>query len=88
MFIFISLAYATAMPIFYFISLVYFDLTFKYEKVCLVKVYSRTKIFSEELPVLSMKLTKFAIIINILSSTHTLFFGRVFHMGKLPSDHF
>jgi len=83
MYIFITLAYATAIPVFYLISLAFFHVTYKYEKICLVKVYSKTKVFSEELPELSMKMIKYAIFINLVSSAYTLFFGRIFHMAPL-----
>lgn len=88
MFIFISLAYSSAITCIYMLALTFFHVTYKYEEIFLIKYYSRTKVFSEELPELSMKLIKYAVFVNLISSAHTLFTGRIYHLAPLPKNHF
>jgi len=78
MFIFISLFFSCAIPIVYPITMLYFEITYVFEKYCLTFDYQKTKVFSEELPELSMWLIKYAVLINLCASFNTLFMGRIF----------
>lgn len=87
MFIFIALAYGTAIPIVYFIALIQFHLAYMMESVTLIKYHSRSRLFSEELPQISMDLVKYAVITNLIASCLTLFWGRIYHPAPLAYTH-
>jgi hypothetical protein len=88
MFIFISLAFSSGIPVVYPITLLYFQITFEFERLCLVFDYGCTRVFSEELPEQAMRLIKYAVIINIVSSSYTLFMGRIYAISENSSTHF
>ena len=56
------------MPLLYPIGTLFFFLTYWFDKVSLMRYYQKTKEFNEELPISSVKLFKYAIIIHFMLS--------------------
>ena len=56
------------MPILYPIGSLYFFLTYWFDKYGLMRFYQKTKEFNEELPIYSVKLFKYAVMIHFTFS--------------------
>ena len=68
MFFFISYKYSNGLPVIYVIGLLYFSLAYFINKLMLIKFYSKTNEFNEDLPLRTMKIAKVAVVAHMASS--------------------
>ena len=64
--IFICFTFSVGLPILYPIAMGYFIFTFWLDKFSIIYFYQKTKVFSEDLPIESTKLIKYALILHFL----------------------
>jgi hypothetical protein len=65
----------------YPIGTMYFFVTYWFDKICLMRYYQKTKEFNEELPIESIKLFKYAIVIHYAFAA-IMYSGGAMRSGK------
>ena len=65
-FIFICLTFSAGIPVLYPIVAIFFQSTYYFDLITIAKYYKKTNVFDEELPIQSLRLFKYAIILHLL----------------------
>ena len=65
-YIFVGLSYSSGLPIMYPSCFLYFFMTYWFDKACILRFYQRSKDFNEELPIKSVSLMKYAVLIHFI----------------------
>ena len=86
--IFIGLTYSAGIPIMYPIVAVFFQFTYHFDTITIFKYYMKTNVFSEELPISSMKLFKYAIMLHLFFLSIIIVKSEISRTNKFGGQHF
>ena len=95
-YIFVGLTYSSGLPIMYPACFLYFFMTYWFDKTCILRFYQRSQDFNEELPMKSINLMKYAVLLHFLfsifiyssSPLHSHFVARPNFSQEAPSMSF
>ena len=65
-YIFVGLTYSSGLPIMYPACFLYFLMTYWFDKTCTLRFYQRSQDFNEELPMKSINLMKYAVLLHFV----------------------
>ena len=87
-FIFIGLTFSAGIPILYPIVAIFFQYTYYFDLITIAKYYMKTNVFSEELPIQSLKLFKYAIMLHLLFLTIIILKSEICRTTRFQGNHF
>ena len=87
-FIFIGITYSAGIPTLYPIVAIFFEFTYYFDMITILKYYMKTNVFSEELPIKSLQLFKYAIMLHIFFLVVIILKSEICRTTELKGEHF
>jgi len=84
----VCLTYSAGLPIMYIIGTFYFFITYWFDKISLMRYYQKTKVFNEELPIESVKMFKYAIMLHFLFAGVMYSSSRILISEEIDTHHY
>lgn len=82
------MTFSAGIPCMYLIGIGYFQFTYMWDHLNIIKDYQKTYVFNQELPLSSMKYIKYAILTNLVFSCYQFFGTHIFVSVPVSDQHF